>query len=390
VSVLHALWRRLPHRARREALFTVMQILAPAPDNPEPTGEGTLAVAGYFGASTGLGAAARRLCAGLRASGFKPVEVDLTEALRQGRQLSSARLTEGGGTVIIVVNGPMLPWALVALGRRRLRGKRILAHWSWELPILPRDWNRGFAACHGIWAPSHFSADAFRMPNAPPVFVCPNYVPPPDPAPIDRAAFGLPADAFVSLCVFDASSSLSRKNPHGAISAHRLAFGERPDRILVLKTHSTRSAGTAWHAIAADIAGQENIRLVDQDMPRRDLWALMAASDVVVSLHRAEGFGYSIAEAMVLGRAVVATGWSGNMDFMTGPGTYAVPHRMVEAHDPQATYDVQGAMWAEPDIVSAAGFLTELAEVPRAAPAAHFPLPNYAELLNPSLSKSDP
>jgi glycosyltransferase involved in cell wall biosynthesis len=387
MSLPHRLWSLLPRSARREALFGAMALLAPRPDRPVPEGRGSLTVAGFFTAATGLGSATRRLTEGLRQAGLDPVAVDLTRALRQRAGATppppAVPVPEGPGTLLVHVNGPMLPWALFALGRRAVAGKRVIAVWNWELPELPADWSRGFAACHEIWVGSHFVAEACRRPGGPPVRVVPYPVPQPEPAPLGRAAFDLPEAAFVSLVVFDATSSLARKNPAGAIAAHRLAFGDRPDRILVLKTHATAEAGPAWAAVASEAAASPNIRILDRHLSRAELWALMAASDAVVSLHRSEGFGFAIAEAMALGRAVVATGWSGNVDFMTGPGAFPVPWTLVPARDPQETYDMPGACWAEPDTGAAAALLAELADRPRPfrPPAIAFPPPDYRALL---------
>ena len=116
--------------------------------------------------------------------------------------------------------------------------------------------------------------------------------------------------------MFDAGSSIARKNPLAAVAAHRAAFGDRADRILLLKTHGTETAGPAWREVAEAAAGAPNIRVLDRGMDRRDLWALVLAADCFLSTHRSEGFGFGIAEAMRAARPVVATGWSGNMDFM--------------------------------------------------------------------------
>jgi glycosyltransferase involved in cell wall biosynthesis len=256
--------------------------------------------------------------------------------------------------------------------------------WNWELPLLPVDWRRGFACCHEIWVGSAFVAEAVRAaPGAPPVRVVPYPIlPAPAPAAMGRADFGLPEAAFVTLALFDATSSLARKNPLGAIAAHARAFGDRADRILVIKTHATADAGPGWPAVAA-AAARPNIRLIDDHLSRPALWALVAASDCLLSLHRAEGYGFAMAEAMALGRPVVATGWSGNMDFMAGPGAHAVPFRLVPAEDPQEIYDLPGARWAEPDLDAAAAALAALAGPPVAAPPPPvvFPLPDYARLL---------
>lgn len=374
MSALGRVWRLLPRDLRREALFGAMAALAPRPDaEPPPRGAaGPVTVAGYFGTPTGLGAAARRLAAALRLAGFELAEADLTGPLRQGPPGPPPRVPPGPGTLMVHVNGPMLPWAMRALGRGAVAGKRVVAVWNWELPKLAPDWRRGLRFAHEIWVSSRFTAGAVEAePGAPPVRVVPYMVPEPDPSPLRRADFGLPGDAFVALSVFDASSSIARKNPLAAIAAHRAAFGDRRDRVLVLKTHKTDAAGPAWREVAeAAAAAGPNVRVLDRAMDRRDLWALVLAADCFLSTHRSEGFGFGIAEAMRAARPVLATGWSGNMDFMAGAGAVALPFDLVPACDPQRTYDLPGAVWAEvrvPDVAAALAALAETGPERRAA-----------------------
>lgn len=375
-----ALWSRLPRRWRREALFGGMALLAPRPAaQPDPAGKVT--VGGFLSAPTGLGEGARRMIRAMRDAGLDPGEADLTAALRQGAQdMPLRRPAPGPGTIILHVNGFMQPWALAALGRAAAGPKRVIGYWAWELPRLPEDWRRGFHFAHEIWVPSRFVAEAVRAAGDIPVRVVPHPMPPPDPAPLGRDAFGLPGDAFVSLVMFDAGSSIARKNPLAAIRAHRAAFGDRPDRVLVLKTHGTARAGAPWAEVAAS-AVAPNIRIIDAVMPERDRWALMAAADVLLSPHRAEGYGLAIAEAMAMGRAVIATGWSGNTDFMAGPGCIALPYRLVPAEDPQATYHHPDMRWAEPDEAALTAALRDLAETRPRPPPVAFPPPDYRALL---------
>ena len=379
MNILRAIWSRLPRQARREALFSMTAALAPQITRPAPPPALPLTVAGYFNATTGLGAATRRLASGLRDQGFEVTEADLTGPLRQGPAGPPAEVPAGPGTLLVHVNGPMLPWALLSLGRRAVRGKRVIGVWNWELPILPRDWDRGFAACHAIWAGTEFVAAACRRQGGPPVEVVSYPLPRPAPSGLGRTAFGLPTEAFVTLTVFDATSSLARKNPLGAIEAHARAFGMNMDHILVIKTHGTGHSGPGWARVAAAAAKHPNIRVIDAALPRGDLWALMAASDALLSLHRSEGFGFAIAEMMELGRPVVATGWSGNTDFMRGPGCHPVGWRLVPARDPQETYDMPEACWAEPDLDEAAAILRRIAADPllRRPPAIRLPPPDY-------------
>ncbi|WP_159350171.1 glycosyltransferase [Roseomonas harenae] len=383
MSLLHRIWSRLPRSARRDALFSLTAALAPRIAGPAPPPTLPVTVAGYFGATTGLGAATRRLAAGLRDQGLEVAEADLTGPLRQGPAGPPPNVPLGPGTLLVHVNGPMLPWALFALGRRAVAGKRVIGVWNWELPALPPDWNRGFAACHAIWAGTEFVAAACRRPGGPPVQVVPYPLPRPAPSALGRTDFGLPEKAFVTLLVFDATSSLARKNPLGAIEAHHRAFGDDPDHILVVKTHGTAHAGPGWAAVAAAAEARPNVRVMDAALSRSDLWALMAASDALLSLHRSEGYGFAIAEMMELGRPVVATGWSGNTDFMQGPGCHAVGWRLVPARDPQGIYDMPEARWADPDLDEAAAILRRIAgdEALRRPPPVRLPPPDYRAAL---------
>lgn len=386
MNLVHRIWQALPRAPRRALLFRGMALIAPRLTRPEPAPAGPVIVIGYLSAPTGLGSGARRMLSAMRAAGMDAQGADITHQHRQGGWNPPPQLPEGPGTLVVHVNGPMLPWALQILGLKAVRGKRVIGYWAWELPCLPVEWEVGRRFVHAIWTPSQFCADAMRAPEGPPVIVVPHPLPSPAPAPapIGRAAFGLPSDAFITLCMFDAGSSVARKNPLGAIEAHARAFGGRSDRVLVLKVHGTRGAGPAWRAVADAAAAHGNVVVLDRDLPPADLWALLAASDVLISLHRAEGFAFAVAEAMAIGRPVVATGWSGNMDFMRGPGVHAVPFTLVPARDPQATYDFPAMSWAEPDLDAAAMALRRIADGPgsRLIEPVVFPAPDYAALLN--------
>jgi len=158
------------------------------------------------------------------------------------------------------------------------------------------------------------------------------------------------------------ASSFERKNPLGAIAAFRTAFGDRRDRLLVLKIGHPGHFPADFARIRAAVDGAPNIRIDTGEMPQADRHALTRAADIVLSLHRSEGFGLVPAEAMLLGRPVVATGWSGNMDFMDAESAALVEYRLIPARDPRGVFQAPGAEWADPSTESAAGHLRRLAE----------------------------
>ncbi len=212
--------------------------------------------------------------------------------------------------------------------------------------------------------PSPFTAAAMEplLPGRVRVVPHPRAIAPPKPSALDRTAFGLPAEAVVVLVAFNLASSFERKNPLGAISAFRAAFGDRRDRVMVLKIGNHTHFPADFDRIAAAAAETANIRLETRTLPAADLHALMAASDIVLSLHRSEGFGLVPAEAMLLGKPVIATGWSGNMGFMDAGNAALVGFRLVPAKDPRDVY--ADAVWAEPDLADAIAHLRRLADDP--------------------------
>jgi glycosyltransferase involved in cell wall biosynthesis len=166
----------------------------------------------------------------------------------------------------------------------------------------------------------------------------------------------------VVLVSFNLASSFERKNPLGAIAAFRAAFGDRTDRLLLLKIGNPQHYPADFARLSDAVAGAPNIRLETRTLPAPDALALTVAADIVLSLHRSEGFGLVPAEAMLLGRPVVATGWSGNMQFMDADSAALVRYRLVAPADPRKVYAVPGALWAEPDLGHAVELLRHLAD----------------------------
>ncbi len=362
LSPLHRVWRLFPAGPRRALVRHGTAWLAPRPDRPAPSVAPGLALLGEFSRPSGLGMGVRLVRAALEGAGVKVVALDMD---RRGDVMPPP-----GMPLLLHVNPPMLPWALLRQDRRLLRGRRVVGMWNWELPVMPEAWRDGLRFVHEVWVTSRFTADAMA-PLLPAdgsiglrVVSYPLAVAPPVPAPIGRAAFGLPEDALVVLVSFNLASSFVRKNPLAAVAAFRAAFGARADRALVLKVGHPGHFPEDISLLRTAVAGMANVRIETREMVQGEVHALTACADIVLSLHRSEGFGLVPAEAMLLGRPVVATGWSGNMDFMDADSAALVPFRLVTARDPRGVLEVPGAVWAEPDVDAAAAALRRLADDP--------------------------
>lgn len=283
-----------------------------------------------------------------------------------GEDYGSAAMPPEGAALVLHVNSPQLPAALRRLPRGALRGRRIVGYWQWELPVAPALWRVGVPFVHEVWTSSAFTAGALRplLPDGMALRVVPHPVAaiPPTPSALGRGDFGLPEDAVITLVSVNLASGWSRKNPMGAIEAHRMAFGGRMDRLLVLKIGHSHHYPKEVALLAEVAAGLGNVRLETRTFPIDDAHALTACADIVLSLHRSEGFGLVPAEAMLMGRAVVATNWSANTEFMDAASAAMVTYRLVPATDARGVYAVPGAMWAEPDAADAARHLVRLAE----------------------------
>ena len=245
----------------------------------------------------------------------------------------------------------------VSVARRRwsyIKDRFNIGYWAWELPEFPEEWAPAFGYADEIWTPSLFTCESVASCSPVPVKVVPHSL---DPnmkveGPVDRGKFGLSPDVFVFLFCFDFHSFLERKNPLGLIAAYQKAFGDRQDVQLVIKSIHSSGHGEELRLLQ-DACSGANIRIMDVVMTRQDKEELMAAADCYVSLHRSEGFGLTLAEAMMLQRPVIATAYSGNMDFMSEDSSFLVPYKLVTIDRTHGPYKA-GYHWAQPDLDYAA------------------------------------
>ena len=242
---------------------------------------------------------------------------------------------------------------------------------AWELPRYPAEWGARLDQFDEVWTATRFADDAIRPAVHAPVRLIPNACEPRVTSPLSRADFGIPEDRFAVLFYFDFWSYAARKNPSAVLATFARALEARPAAAmqLVLKlNHSAHDAPTTA-ALRADVARfGDRVTLIDATLRDNAAKSLVRCCDCFLSLHRSEGFGRGPAEAMFFGKPVIATGWSGNMDYMA-PGT-AFPVRYRLAPVGRGAYPfADGQVWAEPDVTHAADLLVALIDDPASARA---------------------
>ena len=327
--------------------------------------------------------------AGLNLVGYIRAEMGLGEALRgEARALAHAevpfviidhafgtpaRLDDDSWTHKVVdaphfdtnllhINADLLPRALQHLPAGLADGRRNIGYWTWELPVFPVAWQGSFSLVDEVWVPSEFVRESIAADAPVPVHVIPHAIRRPPGPFLGRGHFDLPRDAVTFLAMYDTQSVMQRKNPDGAIEAFRRAFDAHDTGVvLALKVNSAGEREVSQ--LRARVADHPNIRLMVDPLSRHEMDSLMANTDVFVSLHRSEGFGLPIAEAMALGVPALVTGWSGNMDFTDDDCAACVRYTIVDLERSYGPYE-SGQRWAEPDLDHAAEWMERLRSDP--------------------------
>jgi glycosyltransferase involved in cell wall biosynthesis len=240
------------------------------------------------------------------------------------------------------------------LGLEFFKGKYNIGYWSWELPELHESWRYAFDFFDEIWTLSNYSAEAICNVSPIPVVKVMPSISLPEPV-VGRDALGLPKDKFIFLFMFDFHSTLARKNPGATIEAFKQAFDKlnKDDVMLIIKFSNAKYFPQGRDYLKSLAEGWPSIQFIDGHLLKEELHGLLNSCDCYVSLHRAEGFGLTMAETMFYGKPVITTGYSSNIEFMNVGNSFLVKYKLVKIANSEGPY-FRGSIWAEPDIDHAA------------------------------------
>lgn len=314
-----------------------------------------LNVIGYLNDETGVGEVARSILKALHQQNFPVAQTAIPGYSARQLDTSTMHLPAGAPYLInlLNVNADQVPVVYENLGRTFFQNKYNIGFWFWELAHFPEILHDRFGYFDEIWVGSSFMQAALTPVAPTPVINVRVPIIHPGPATITRADLGLPPDKHLFLFVFDGLSYIERKNPLAVIQAYRSAFEPHfQDTALVIKAANLSKNPELAQVLKEEIEAVAGI-LIEQYMSREELKALFQACNTYVSLHRSEGFGMTIAEAMLLQKSVIATAYSANMDFMSPANSYPVDYKLVEIDQDYGPYQ-KGNLWAEPDIAHAA------------------------------------
>jgi glycosyltransferase involved in cell wall biosynthesis/uncharacterized protein Usg len=325
-----------------------------------------LNIAGYHSGTFGVAEAGRAM---IRAAKSAQIPVALNEIWVANKRLDDRTFADEYTTErpysinLLTVNADQVTNILQEFGVDWLKNRYNIGTWYWELPNFPEEFWDAFAPFDEIWVTSSYCAEAIARVSPIPVVKMTYPFTVPTEGKANRQRFGIPEEAFAFVFSFDYHSFIERKNPMAVIQAFRQAFGDSPNQkeaVLVLKSVEGEHHPEKEMMIRECAKGLPVI-FVSEHLKRSELGDLFASCDALVSLHRSEGLGLGMAEAMYLGKPVIATAYSGNMDFMDVNTALLVRYKLVELQEDYGPYK-KGNYWADPDIDHAAEQMRRLVD----------------------------
>lgn len=353
--------RHLYRAIRAQAL---QRIIPKSHQRLSDTHKPTIEVIGFFRSISGIGESARLCAQQLAADGFSVRCTSVESFFRKPYEMEwvwpETVASEKIDCRIYHLNPPMLPPVIFQMGLGSFRKTFNIGYWAWELEVIPSEWVRALRYMSAIITPSTFTTDVIKRYARYPVLTATHPVTTIAPEQNTRQNLSIPENAFLVSNIFSFGSSMERKNPMGLIAAFNAAFAQTEDAYLLLKANTGKDS-TEKRELLAAIAQHPNIRLIDQHWSRSQVLGLIQSSDIYASLHRSEGFGLTIAEAMLVGTPAMVTAWSGNMDFCTASNSFLIDYKAIQVNSTHPEFSkLASATWADADISQAAQTLREI------------------------------
>lgn len=328
-------------------------------------------VSGYILKDFGLGVAVRANIKSIEAASISYVVNDvlfeIPKEIKAGQHQTKNLTAENPYPVnLIQINFDNLSRFFSEKGNSYFEDKYNIGFWAWELETLPDEATMFFDFLDEIWVPSNFCAEVIAKYSPVPVIKIMHAIVT-TPGEFSRSEYGIPEDKFMYLTMFDYYSRVERKNPMAVIEAFELAFGSKTsDAVLVIKSSPGSKFPSEKNQILDRIKANKNIILIEEILETEKLYGLINSCDCFVSLHRSEGFGLTMAEAMSFGKPLIATDYSGNKDFMDVNNSFAVKYKFVPVGD-KYFVNCPGNLWAEADVQHAAELMKFVFENPASA-----------------------
>lgn len=281
-------------------------------------------------------------------------------------EFSQAMVEDPAPINIFHINGNEVAGALEHINQARPWTGYNIIYPLWELPRYPQEWAEQLDRFDEIWAASRFVMDGLKEVCSKPVVHMPLATEIQLDGFYSRRYFGLPEADYVFLFFYDLRSYSARKNPRGVFEAFKQLLNKRPytRTHLVIKVNGVDMNPQAFAELQAEVqALYGRVTLIDRMMSSSEVKNLLRCSDCFVSLHRSEGYGFGVAEAMALGKPAIATAYSGNMDFMTPDTSLPVGYRLIPVLEGEYPHH-HGQHWAEPDQDQAVAYMLQLVDDP--------------------------
>jgi O-antigen biosynthesis protein len=309
----------------------------------------------YFKGEFGVAESSRSITKALQYAGIPHVLNNLTATAHRNEDATLTNFSDEYPYKInlVNVNAAEIPHFYSNHGPGFFHDRYNIAVWFWEMSTFPQEWIENSKYFDEIWVYTNFVANSIRnIVSKPVIKITPTIFLDENKLVNDKKKFGLRDDYFTFLYIFDFHSVLERKNPYAAISAFEKAFRKNDNAVLVLKYVNAKHYPNEEQELLRKCEGI-NVKIINNHMDKTDLQSLMMSSDCYISLHRSEGFGYTIADAMYLGKPVIVTPYGGNTDFTNTTNSFLVKYKLIELDRDFGPYK-KGNVWADPDIEDAA------------------------------------